>query len=239
MLYRFHSCVGTLCCIDFILVSGPCAVLMLCLCQDPVLFSGSLRMNLDPFDKYTDEEVWTSLKYAHLENYAKSNTDGLLYECGEGGVNLRSAMNNFLSVSLGFIHLNFVKSFCPGHLHILSNWIPTHLNLDIFTYFHHGHLQIFFTMDTFTYFQSGHLHIFSPWTPSHIFNLDTFTSFQLRNLHIFSPWTPSHIFTMDTFTYFQSGHLHIFSIWTPSPPFNLETFTYFQPGHPTSFHPIS
>ncbi len=25
--------------------------------QDPVLFSGSLRMNLDPFDKYTDEQV--------------------------------------------------------------------------------------------------------------------------------------------------------------------------------------
>ena len=26
--------------------------------QDPVLFSGSLRLNLDPLDKYPDSEVW-------------------------------------------------------------------------------------------------------------------------------------------------------------------------------------
>lgn len=26
--------------------------------QDPVLFCGNLRINLDPFDAYTDDEVW-------------------------------------------------------------------------------------------------------------------------------------------------------------------------------------
>lgn len=30
--------------------------------QDPVLFSGTLRRNLDPFDEFTDKELWDSLE---------------------------------------------------------------------------------------------------------------------------------------------------------------------------------
>lgn len=29
--------------------------------QDPVLFSGTLRMNLDPFNEYTDYKIWNAL----------------------------------------------------------------------------------------------------------------------------------------------------------------------------------
>ena len=29
--------------------------------QDPVLFSGTLRKNLDPFDEYADEDLWSAL----------------------------------------------------------------------------------------------------------------------------------------------------------------------------------
>lgn len=57
--------------------------------QDPVLFSGSLRMNLDPFDTYTDEEVWSSLELAHLKNFVSNLPDKLNHECCEGGENLR------------------------------------------------------------------------------------------------------------------------------------------------------
>nr|XP_057926636.1 multidrug resistance-associated protein 1 [Doryrhamphus excisus] len=56
--------------------------------QDPVLFSGSLRMNLDPFDTYTDEEVWSSLELAHLKNFVSSLPEKLNHECSEGGENL-------------------------------------------------------------------------------------------------------------------------------------------------------
>ena len=35
--------------------------------QDPVLFSGNIRRNLDPFDLYTDEELYVKIK-------EKSNT---------------------------------------------------------------------------------------------------------------------------------------------------------------------
>jgi len=57
--------------------------------QDPVIFAGSLQMNLDPFDRYSDEEIWRALEHAHLKPFVSSLPDGLLHECSEGGENLR------------------------------------------------------------------------------------------------------------------------------------------------------
>lgn len=56
--------------------------------QDPVLFSGSLRSNLDPFEIKTDDEIWRALELSHLKTFAKSLTAGLNHEISEGGENL-------------------------------------------------------------------------------------------------------------------------------------------------------
>ncbi|XP_037256526.1 ATP-binding cassette sub-family C member 2 isoform X2 [Falco biarmicus] len=56
--------------------------------QDPILFTGTLRMNLDPFDQYTDEEVWKALELAHLKTYVQDLPEGLLHVVSEGGENL-------------------------------------------------------------------------------------------------------------------------------------------------------
>ncbi|XP_023237649.1 multidrug resistance-associated protein 1-like isoform X1 [Centruroides sculpturatus] len=56
--------------------------------QDPVLFSGNLRMNLDPFDFYSDNEVWEALERSHLKNFVSSLKTGLQHEILEGGENL-------------------------------------------------------------------------------------------------------------------------------------------------------
>lgn len=57
--------------------------------QDPILFSASLRFNLDPFEKHTDEEVWSALEVAHLKSFVSGLDNTLNYAIAEGGENLR------------------------------------------------------------------------------------------------------------------------------------------------------
>ena len=45
-------------------------------------------MNLDPSNKYTDDEEWDDLEHAHLKTFVKSLASGLEHECSEGGENL-------------------------------------------------------------------------------------------------------------------------------------------------------
>ncbi|XP_022835137.1 multidrug resistance-associated protein 1 isoform X2 [Spodoptera litura] len=56
--------------------------------QDPVLFSGTLRMNLDPFETFSDEDIWRALEYAHLKPFVQGLPAGLRHEVAEGGENL-------------------------------------------------------------------------------------------------------------------------------------------------------
>ncbi|KAG7491793.1 hypothetical protein MATL_G00007720 [Megalops atlanticus] len=56
--------------------------------QEPVLFSGTLRMNLDPFETYNDQEVWKALELSHLNKFVSNQPSKLNLECSEGGENL-------------------------------------------------------------------------------------------------------------------------------------------------------
>jgi ABC-type transport system involved in cytochrome bd biosynthesis fused ATPase/permease subunit len=38
-----------------------------CLTEDPQLFEGTLRENVDPVSAYTDEEIWQALEQSHLK----------------------------------------------------------------------------------------------------------------------------------------------------------------------------
>ncbi|XP_027481055.2 canalicular multispecific organic anion transporter 2 isoform X7 [Zalophus californianus] len=56
--------------------------------QDPILFSASLRMNLDPFGRYSEEDIWRALELSHLHTFVSSQPAGLDFQCSEGGENL-------------------------------------------------------------------------------------------------------------------------------------------------------
>ena len=57
--------------------------------QEPVLFSGTIRMNLDPFGIYSDVQIWKSLEHAHLKDFMLATRMGLDFECSECASNLR------------------------------------------------------------------------------------------------------------------------------------------------------
>ena len=54
-----------------------------------MLFSGTLRINLDPFGNHTDDDIWRALETAHLSEFVGGLTEGLEYPVAEGGENLR------------------------------------------------------------------------------------------------------------------------------------------------------
>ncbi|XP_040856624.1 ATP-binding cassette sub-family C member 3 isoform X2 [Ochotona curzoniae] len=56
--------------------------------QDPILFSGTLRLNLDPFNNYSEEDIWQALELSHLHTFVSSQPAGLDFQCSEGGENL-------------------------------------------------------------------------------------------------------------------------------------------------------
>ena len=53
--------------------------------QDPVLFAGSLRKNLDPFERFSDQEIWTALVEVHLKVKLSKLIGQLDFCVGEGG----------------------------------------------------------------------------------------------------------------------------------------------------------
>ena len=56
--------------------------------QDPVLFGGSLKKNMDPFSQYTDQQLWTALEEVQLKTVVKDLPGQLNFRLRESGTNL-------------------------------------------------------------------------------------------------------------------------------------------------------
>ncbi|KAK7082304.1 Multidrug resistance-associated protein 5, partial [Halocaridina rubra] len=55
--------------------------------QDPVLFQGSIRYNLDPFDEHSDDAVWQALERSHLKGVVQRQEQGLMSTVEAAGEN--------------------------------------------------------------------------------------------------------------------------------------------------------
>lgn len=55
--------------------------------QEPFLFSATMRYNLDPFDEYPDEKLWSALEEVKLKAIMKDLPAGLNTKVSEGKIN--------------------------------------------------------------------------------------------------------------------------------------------------------
>ncbi|KAN0028398.1 hypothetical protein ACTFIV_010242 [Dictyostelium citrinum] len=67
--------------------------------QDPFIFSGSIRMNIDPFNKYTDDEIWTALEKVKLKDAISSMPLKLESGVQENGDGLSFGQKQLLCLS--------------------------------------------------------------------------------------------------------------------------------------------
>jgi len=77
--------------------------------QDPVLFSGTMRKNLDPFGEYDDQILWNALEDAKLIELMTADDlqTGLLdYAITEGGSNLSVGERQLVCLARAIIRRN-------------------------------------------------------------------------------------------------------------------------------------
>lgn len=83
-----------------------------------MIFSGTLRSNLDPLQRFSDHDLWTAIERAHLKDFVNSCVGNLQYECGEGGQNFRCDINIFytglFSILVIFVLLHLQKKSNGG-----------------------------------------------------------------------------------------------------------------------------
>jgi len=67
--------------------------------QDPVIFSNTVRYNLDPFGNCTDDELWEVLAKVNMTEVITALPNGLNEQVAEGGENFSQGQRQLICIA--------------------------------------------------------------------------------------------------------------------------------------------